>query len=368
MPKSGHSTVRFSAAKYDLTASSLDVSGILWMEHLNIIIGDKEQAEYFYLNILGFTRDAGKSFHVNLGQQQFHLAEPKRDGEIPHIIAGTVGLVVPDLDTVRQRIQDELSSSSSSMLKETKFSVISDGDDCLTISCPWGNTFCIYSVKDDDKRWAEAISETANGADDSATPQKMTNMHLDGGFYGSHRMAVRSQPGIRFVQIACPTGTAPAIAKFYREMLHCTVFETKATTMSGKTGADETDKMVGCAIISVGPGVHVVFAEQQQKEDETEEISLPEAMKAMEGVHMCIYANDFAGIYQRLSKENLIWTNPRFVHLDTCDTWEEAAASRTLRFKNVIDLSTKESILELEHETRPLRHGQYLKVPKYEPK
>jgi hypothetical protein len=42
--------------------------------------------------------------------------------------------------------------------------------------------------------------------------------------------------------------------------------------------------------------------------------------------------------------------------------------SRTMRLKDIIDLSTGDMIMELEHETRPLRHCQYLKVPKYEPK
>ena len=43
-------------------------------------------------------------------------------------------------------------------------------------------------------------------------------------------------------------------------------------------------------------------------------------------------------------------------------------ASRTLRFKDVVDLATGTKLLELEHETRPARHGQFLKVPHYEPK
>ena len=49
-------------------------------------------------------------------------------------------------------------------------------------------------------------------------------------------------------------------------------------------------------------------------------------------------------------------------------TYEEAAASRTLRFKDVVDMDTGTKLLELEHETRPLSHGQYLKVPTYVPR
>ena len=69
-----------------------------------------------------------------------------------------------------------------------------------------------------------------------------------------------------------------------------------------------------------------------------------------------------------INEKDLIWTNPRFTRLDSCDTWEEAFSSRTLRFKDVVDLETGEKLMELEHETRPLRHGQYLKVPYYVPR
>ena len=172
----------------------------------------------------------------------------------------------------------------------------------------------------------------------------MENVHAEGGAYGPHRMAVRGNAGIRYIEIACPPAKSTAVARFYKEMLGCTVMENEDS-----------------AVVSVGPGVHLAFIESIQMIPEDD-------IKAMEGVHVCFYANDFEALYHRLAERNLIWTNPRFIHLDTCDTWEEAAASRTLRFKDVIDLSTGEKILELEHETRPLRHGQYLKVPRYEPR
>ena len=97
----------------------------------------------------------------------------------------------------------------------------------------------------------------------------------------------------------------------------------------------------------------------------------------MKGVHICVYTANFQELYDRLKKSRLIWTNPRFTHLDRCDTWDEAKASRTLRFKDIIDVSTNNGeeggnntskIFELEHETRPMQHGQYLKVPFYERK
>ena len=177
------------------------------------------------------------------------------------------------------------------------------------------------------------------------SPQKMTQLHGPGGTYAARRMTVRGQPGIRFVAIACPVGSVPALARFYKEMLGCCVSRPAA----------------GQAVVCVGPGVHLVWVENESLTDHH--------LQAMQGVHLCIYtAPGFQDLYHRLSQAGLIWTNPRFTHLDSCDTWEKAAASRTLRFKDLVDLETGEKLLELEHETRPIRHGQFMKVPFYEPK
>jgi catechol-2,3-dioxygenase len=343
-------TLVTDAARHDIE-ETLDVQGILWMEHINLVVGSKSLAEHFYLNVLGCTRDAGKSFHVNLGQQQFHLAEQGNGigiGERAQVISGSIGLVVPSLETLRERIAAATETATSQELFQgTQFGILSDTDHCVTLRGPWGNTFYIYSVQDDDHQLSKSAPATST--------MKMVNWHAEGGAYGGHRMAVRGQPGIRFVEIACPCGKSPAVAEFYRNMLKCTVLET-------------TQNDRACAMVCVGPGVHLAFVEEQEQGQE-QSIPVEGTMAmAMEGVHVCFYANDFRELYHRLSERKLIWTNPRFVHLDTCDTWEEARASRTLRFKDIIDLSTGETILEMEHETRPLRHGQYLKVPKYDPK
>ena len=63
----------------------------------------------------------------------------------------------------------------------------------------------------------------------------------------------------------------------------------------------------------------------------------------------------------------LVWTNPRFTRLDTCDTYEEASAGRQYRWRHVSDLATGAPLLELEHETRSLRHFQAFKRVNYEP-
>jgi aspartate/methionine/tyrosine aminotransferase len=321
--------------------TTVDLQGLVWLEHINLVVGpSRKQAELFYLDILGCTPDASKSFHVNLGQQQFHLAVCKDDMP-PQAIAGSIGIAVPSLPALRERLQG---AAAVGMFPETHFAVLQDTSDSLTLRCPWGNVFRCYPVEDNE-------DGNKNHPTSPPTPQKMTNLHSPGGPYGP-RMAVRGQPGIRFVELQCPAGSAPKIATFYRRMLQCTT--TTTTTQHG----------TAMTTVSVGPGVHLVWVEG------TDTLSHRRAMDTMKGVHLCVYTHNFRELYDRLSRRKLIWTNPRFVHLDTCDTWEEARKSRTLRFRYVVDLEKGDDatpLVELEHETRPLRHGQYLKVPRYMP-
>lgn len=304
--------------------SSLDLSGILFTEHINLVVGDRSTAEYFYLDFLGCSKDRSKSFHVNMGQQQFHLAP----GDKPQAIAGSIGLTVPSLDTIRSRL-----SEAQEVLKDSQFDVLQDTPNSMTLSCPWGNLFHLYSLTNDCMEDSTVVST-----------RKMEVMHAKHAQYGSNRMAVRGNPGIRYIEFRCSNPST--VAHFYRTMVGCTVHE-----MSNQ------DTPV--AVVCVGPGIHLVFVEANVS---------PQEASRQQGVHVCFYAADFENLYHRLAERNLIWTNPRFVHLDSCDTWEEARTSRTLRFKDIVDLQTNQPIMELEHETRPLRHGQYLKVPFYEPR
>ncbi|CAB9510933.1 expressed unknown protein [Seminavis robusta] len=318
------------------TASTLDVTGILWLEHINLVVGSRPLAERFYLDILGFSKDKSKSFHVNLGQQQFHLAET---GDPAQKVTGSIGLVVPSIDTVKQRLQEALAGDEFKDTLLAMDSTTKSDDTTLSITCPWGNRLHLY----------DATQEQATLQPTSDSPRKMVNMHATGGNYAPERMGIRGgNPGIRYIEIACPPQSTPAIASFYRNMLSCTV---TTTTISSNRPA---------IAVCVGPGVHLAYVEDDNLSQD--------AISAMEGVHLCIYVNGFKNLYDRLKTRNLIWTNPRFTHLDSCDTWEEAMESRTLRFKDIVDLSTGEKLLEVEHETRPMRHGQYLKVPFYEPK
>jgi hypothetical protein len=223
-------------------------------------------------------------------------------------------------------------------------------------------TFSICDISIDEAEcvdWA-SIFNNNDGAQQQQqpSPHKMANLHKIGGVYGSHRMAVRGQPGIRAVEIACRRGTASKIARFFETYLDCNVVQLPVVAN------EDDDSNTNAAIISVGPGVQIVFIESINSDNDSNLVAQHEQMK---GVHICIYISNFASAYNTLQDHNLIWTNPRFVHLDTCDTWEEACASRTLRFRDIVDVDNGEKIMELEFETRPMMHGQYLKVPRYIP-
>lgn len=346
----------------------LDVPGVAWMEHLNLIVGhrseDRKVAEAFYIDVMGMTPDKSTSFHVNLGRQQFHLATPKQEDEIPHRIHGSVGIVVPDLEVLWGRLT-ATRDDDEGLFGDTLFDFYrEDGATTTTIHvrCPWGNVFRCYSSSD------RGIGVLQSEVEKS--PQKMSNLHASHiGVHGADKMGVLSvgQPGIRYVEFILPVGAkAEKVCEFYKQTLH-----TQASV------ATAPDSGANCCLVSVGPGVHLVYVEAPSSLSSSSTTSNGdierELFRKMVGIHVCIYVHNFHGLYKRLKNKSLIWTNPRFTRLDRCDTWEDSRKSRTLRFKHVIDETNSDSnepivLMTLEHETRALRHGQFMKAPYYVPK
>lgn len=120
--------------------SNEDVGNIVLLEHVNVQIPDQLLATTFYVLGLGFTRDPYlniglNNMWVNVGEQQFHL--PTRP---PQRIDGHVGLVVPDLEALKQRL-----ASVEKALSGTQFSW-SEKSDHIAVTCPWGNRFQCYAA------------------------------------------------------------------------------------------------------------------------------------------------------------------------------------------------------------------------------
>jgi hypothetical protein len=151
-----------------------DVGNIVQLEHVNVQIPDQSLATLFYVVGLGLTRDPYlnvglNNMWVNAGEQQFHL--PTRP---PQVIDGHVGLVLPDLGALEQRL-----SMVEDGLRGTQFSWRRSGDTVIAIS-PWGNEYRCYEPSDT---------------------------------FGD--MGV----GIPYVEFAVPCGTALAILDFYDSFL-----------------------------------------------------------------------------------------------------------------------------------------------------
>jgi hypothetical protein len=115
--------------------SEEDVGNIILLEHVNVQVPDQLIATLFYVVGLGFTRDPYLNIGlgnmwVNVGQQQFHL--PTRN---PQVINGHIGLVVPDLEALQNRL-----SSVEEGLRGTQFHWSKEAD-TISVTCPWGNRF-----------------------------------------------------------------------------------------------------------------------------------------------------------------------------------------------------------------------------------
>jgi predicted enzyme related to lactoylglutathione lyase len=182
-------------AIYDRKAE--DVSNIVKLEHVNVTIPDQRLATLFYVSGLGFTRDPYlmvglDNMWINMGRNQMHLptAEPQR-------LRGTIGLVVPDLAQLKERLD-----SVASALAGTAFSFTDHGKYVAT-TCPWGNRFRCHAPAED---------------------------------FGDTELAMP------YVEFDVPAGAANKIVRFYREIMGATaelVRQDRAPAASVNAGAGQ---------------------------------------------------------------------------------------------------------------------------------
>ncbi len=162
-----------AAPVYDRAAE--DVGNIVEFGHVNVLVPDQQLATMFYVSTLGFTRDpylmtSTDNMWINVGQQQFHL--PTGPAQV---LRGVTGVVIPDLDPLRQRIK-----RTAQKLAGTRFAV-AERDGAIELTCPWGNR---------------------------------VRMHAPADRFGPVGL------GIVYVELDAPTGSAGGIARFYRDVLH----------------------------------------------------------------------------------------------------------------------------------------------------
>jgi hypothetical protein len=168
---------------FDRTAE--DSGNILHFEHVNLKQPDQRLATIFYISGLGFTRDpymktGVENMWVNIGRNQIHL--PTGD---PQRLRGTIGLIVPDLDALRQRL-----ARVAPLLAGTAFG-FEDKDGTVAATCPWGNRFRCQ-----------------------APSEEFANIEL----------------GLPYVEFTVPKGAASGIARFYREIMGARVTTADASS------------------------------------------------------------------------------------------------------------------------------------------
>ncbi len=174
-----------------------DVCNIVELGHVNVTIPDQSLATLFYISGLGLTRDPYMmtgldNMWVNVGRAQFHLpSRPK-----PQVLRGVTGLVVPDLDALRARL-DRVAPA----LKNTHFTVADGPDGSVETTCPWGNRIRLYAPD----------------------PARFGPMTL----------------GMPYVELHVPRGTTAGIVRFYQTVLnaHATASNGQARVLAGEGGA-----------------------------------------------------------------------------------------------------------------------------------
>lgn len=152
-----------------------DVGNILKLEHVNITIPDQSLATLYYVAGLGLTRDpyimvTTNNMWINVGRSQFHLPTGK-----PQTVRGTTGLIVPDRETLLQRL-----AAQKKHLDGTRFEY-REGNDFVEAASPWGDRVRCH-------------------------------------FPDVERFG-RVKLGMPYVELDVPPGTAKGIARFYREIM-----------------------------------------------------------------------------------------------------------------------------------------------------
>lgn len=184
-----------------------DLANFVGLEHTNIRVPDQRIATIFYIVGMGFTRDpymvpGVNNMWINIGRTQIHLPTGK-----PQIIPGHTGILIPDLQSLRKRLD-----SVKSDLQGTSFNYTASRNK-VDVTCPWGNKYrCILPS----------------------------------------RQFGRELLGIRYVEFDCLLGVSKRIGRFYREIMGANA------TIKKRRGAT-------AAHVEAGHNQWIIFRETETK-------------------------------------------------------------------------------------------------------
>jgi hypothetical protein len=217
-------------APFDRTAE--DVGNIVEFGHVNVRVPDQRLATLFYVMGLGLTRDPYlvvgiDNMWVNAGRCQFHLPTGA-----PQVLRGTIGLVLPDLAALRERL-----AAVAPRLDGTSFAWREAGD-AIEVTCPWGNRLRCH-----------------------APQPKFGRITL----------------GMPYVELDAPPGSSAAIARFYHEVLH-------AVSHAGE------DAQGRYARIPAGLSEAMIFRETPREQPEYDGAHIQIALADFSGPHRRLLA------------------------------------------------------------------------------
>ncbi len=125
--------------------------------------------------------------------------------------------------------------------------------------------------------------------------------------------------GIPYVEVNVRPHSAPGIARFYEQV------------MGAPTDVDE-DAGGQFARVHIGENQELIYREQ------------PGERPPYDHYHIAVYVANFSGPYAFLNEHGLITEEPR---------------NHQLRFENIVDPESGETLATIEHEVRSLRHAMY---------
>jgi catechol 2,3-dioxygenase-like lactoylglutathione lyase family enzyme len=127
--------------------------------------------------------------------------------------------------------------------------------------------------------------------------------------------------GIPYVEFEVPERRADGIARFYRQIM-------------GTPATVEEDGQGRYVRVGVGMGQELVYRE------------IDRDIPPYDGHHIQVYVADFSGPYQRLLERGLV---------------SEESDQHQYRFKEIVDIETREPLYTIEHEVRSMRHPLFMR-------
>lgn len=312
--------------------TTITASNLILLEHVNLNVPSHDYILPFYFVLLGCGMDPRKASNLradsskktlwaNCGASQFHLPF----GSQAQRISGCIGLQFDSLEGLQTRVTQYRDAIQGVVEEKDQY-----GNEQLRFVDKYNNVFlCRASAP------TNTLQQPIIASSDIDTWGTIAQQ------FGRTRSNCR---GIDFVEFHCPPNTAASIAQFYQIVLNA------PTSVVTDPRDASVVAIVGCGTIDANSGralQSLLFRE-----------TLSDNIPPYDGHHIAIYVNDFEQAFDNCLQADVVWVNPRFS--DKAVDWSSALQYQQFRFKDIVDLETGETIMELEHEMRSLEHDAWM--------